>query len=140
MALSRLVLIDSSAWIEYLRLGRGAASDAVDGLLQEDRVTLCGTVEAEIIRGIRMTDGLNTPDLRTVASLLVALPYLETERQDYIAAGECLGELRRKGITIPLADALIGVLCLRQDLPLLTLDAHFDHLPDVKRFDAHSPA
>ncbi len=132
--MSHLVLIDSSAWIEYLRLGRGAASDAVDSLLQEDRAALCGMVEAEIIQGIHMINGLDTPELRTVADLFVALPYLEIERQDYIAAGECLGELRRKGITIPSADCLIGVLCLRHDLSLLTLDAHFDHLSDVKRF------
>jgi predicted nucleic acid-binding protein len=134
MTLSRLVLIDSSAWIEYLRLGRGAASDAVDGLLQEDRALLCGMVELEIFQGLRARER------DRVSELFSALPYLETERIDYVNAGERLGDLRRRGVTIPGADCLIGVLCLRQDLPLLTLDAHFDHLPDVKRFDAHSPA
>ncbi|MGI8910227.1 MAG: type II toxin-antitoxin system VapC family toxin [Rubrobacteraceae bacterium] len=132
--MSRLVLIDSSAWIEYLRLGRGAASDAVDGLLQEDRAALCGIVELEIFQGLRPRER------GRVSELFSALPYLETGRIDYVTAGERLGDLRRRGVTIPAADCLIAVLCLRHDLSLLTLDVHFDHLSDVKRFDAHSPA
>lgn len=129
--MSRMVLVDSSAWIEYLRLGRDAASgtsDALDRLLQEDRVALCGMVELEIVQGLR-------PQERgRISELFSALSYLETERTDYVAAGERLGDLRRQGVTIPGADCLIGVLCLRYDLPLLTLDRHFDHLTDVARF------
>ncbi len=126
-----MVLVDSSAWIGYLRPGRGAASDAsdtLDRLLQEDRVVLCGMVELEIFQGLR-------PQERgRISELFSALSYIETERIDYVAAGERLGDLRRRGVTIPGADCLIGVLCLRHDLALLTLDGHFDHLPDVKRF------
>jgi len=123
-----MVLVDSSAWIEYLRLGRGAASDAVDILLREDRAALCGMVELEIFQGLR------SQERGRVSELFSALPYLETERIDYVTAGERLGDLRRRGVTIPGADCLIGVLCLRHGLSLLTLDGHFDHLSDVKRF------
>lgn len=128
--MSLTVLIDSSAWIEYLRLGWGSVSEAVDGLLQEDRVLLCGMVELEIFQGLRPRER------ERVSGLFPALPYLETERRDYVAAGKRLGELRQRGVTIPGADSLIGELCLRHDVPLLTLDKHFDHLPDVKRFSA----
>lgn len=129
-----MVLVDSSAWIEYLRQGQdgvSGTSDALDHLLQEDRVALCGMVELEIFQGLR-------PEERgRISELFSALSYLETGRADYVAAGERLGDLRRRGVTIPGADCLIGVLCLRNDLPLLTLDGHFDHLPDVKRFSDH---
>ncbi|MGH3148949.1 MAG: PIN domain-containing protein [Rubrobacter sp.] len=128
--MSLTVLIDSSAWIEYLRLGRGPVSDAVDWLLQEDGVLLCGMVELEIFHGLR------PQEQERVSGLFPALPYLETERRDYVAAGRRLGELRRRGVTIPGADSLIGELCLRHEVPLLTLDKHFDHLPDVRRFSA----
>lgn len=123
-------MIDSSAWIEYFRRGRGAASDAVDELLREDRALLCGMVELEIIWGLR------SGERSRVSELFTALPYLEAERMDYVAAGELGGELRRRGITIPNADCLIGALCLRHGFSLLTLDRHFEHLPDVKRFPA----
>ncbi len=123
-----MVLVDSSVWIEYLRRGRGELFDAVEVLLDESRALLCGMVEMEVIQGLRGRDR------DTVGEMFATLRYLETERRDYIAAGGRLRELRSRGITIPAADCLIGTLALRHDLPLLTLDRHFDHLPDVKRF------
>lgn len=122
------VLVDSSVWIGYLRKGRGELFDAVEVLLDESRASLCGMVEMEVVQGLR------GPERGTVSEMFATLRYLETERQDYITAGERMRELRRRGITIPAADCLIGVLCSRHNLPLLTLDKHFDHLPDVKRF------
>lgn len=74
-------MINSSAWIEYFRWGRGAASDAVDELLKEDRALLCGMVELEIIQGLR------SGERNRISELFVALPYLEIERMDYVAAG-----------------------------------------------------
>lgn len=121
-------MVDSSVWIEYFRRGEGEIFDAVDGLLDEDRALLCGMVELEIVQGLRPRER------EVVTGLFGALPYLETERQDYVAAGERLGELRGRGITIPGSDCLIGVLCARHDLSLLTLDSHFEHLSDVERF------
>lgn len=121
-------MVDSSVWIQYFRRGEGDTSDALDGLLNEGNALLCGMVELEIIQGLRQRER------ELVTGLFGALPYLETERQDYVAAGERLGELRRRGVTIPGSDCLIGVLCLRHGLSLLTLDSHFDHLPDIERF------
>jgi predicted nucleic acid-binding protein len=121
-------MVDSSAWIQYFRRGEGIVSDAVDRLLEEDRALLCGVVEAEILQGLRCAER------DKVADLLTALKYLDTERQDFLRAGKRLGELRRSGITIPLTDALIGALCSRHGVALLTLDRHFDHMPEVERF------
>jgi len=96
--------------------------------LEEDRALLCGVVEAEILQGLR------SAERDKVADLLTALKYLDAERQDFLRAGKRLGELRRSGITIPLTDALIGALCSRHGVALLTLDRHFDHMPEVERF------
>ena len=120
-------MVDSSAWIEYFRHGGGPVSDAVDGLLEEDGALLCGVVEAEVLQGLRQGER------EEVADLFSALVYLGTERRDFFAAGERLGELRRSGTTIPLTDAIIGVLCSRYDVALLTADRHFDHMPEVER-------
>ena len=121
------VMVDSSAWIEYFRRAEGAVGDRVGRLLDEDRIVLCGMVELELLQGVRPRQR------RTLAELLQALSYLETERRDFIAAGERLAELRRKGVTIPASDGLIAVLCVRHRLRLLAIDAHFDHLPEVRR-------
>jgi len=126
------VMVDSSAWIEYLRRGEGPVPDAVDLLLEEDRALLCGVVEAEILQGVR------SGERGEIADLFAALPYLDTERRDFVRAGERLGELRRDGVTIPLTDALIGALCARHGVALLTLDRHFDHMPEVERMGSAS--
>ena len=88
---------------------------------------LCGVVEAEILRGLRPGEG------EEVADSFGALGYLDTERRDFVWAGEKLGELRRRGITIPLTDAVIGALCVRHEVALLTLDGHFDHIAGIER-------
>lgn len=121
------MIVDSSAWIEYFRYGEGLVSDAVDGLLEGERALLCGVVEAEILQVLRRSER------EKVVDLFSALCYIETERRDFFAAGERLGELRGRGITIPLTDAIIGVICSRHDVALLTTDRHFDHMPEVRR-------
>jgi predicted nucleic acid-binding protein len=102
-------------------------SELVDDLLKGGEASICGMIELEILQGLRPRER------ERVSELFSALAYVETERRDYVLAGERLGDLRRQGLTIPSADALIGVLCIRYSIPLLTSDKHFDHLPDVKR-------
>lgn len=125
--MSPTVLVDSSAWIEYFRHGRGVVPDLVDGLLQGGEAAICGMVELEILQGLRARER------EKVSDLFSALVYVETERRDYVFAGEQLGDLRRQGITIPSADALIGALCIRRGIPLLTSDKHFDRLMGLER-------
>ncbi len=40
--------------------------------------------------------------------------------------------LRKNGTPIPVNDLWIAALCVQHDLPLLTRDADFDHLPQVQ--------
>lgn len=121
------VLVDSSAWIEFFRRAEGAVGDAILELLDGDRVVLCGMVELELLQGVRPGEH------RELAQLFKALGYVETERQDFVDAGNRLAALRRKGVTIPTSDGLIASLCIRHHLHLLAVDAHFDHFPEMQR-------
>ena len=121
------VMVDSSAWIDYFRSAEGPVGDTVSRLLDEDRIVLCGMVELELLQGVRPNER------RVLEGLLKALSYVETERRDFIAAGERLAKLRRQGVTIPASDGLIAVLCVRHQFQLLAIDAHFDYLQEVDR-------
>ena len=121
------VMVDTSAWVEFFRSGEGPTSDAVTGLLSEGAAALCGVVEMELLQGVR------AKEQATLAELLEALPYVEVERQDFVAAGELLASLRRAGTLIPATDALIAACCMRRGMPLLTLDRHFDAIPGLER-------
>ena len=122
------VLIDTSVWIEAFRGKDPRLQETVDALLDQERVVLCGLVELEMLQGFRADEGA------LFASLFEALAYAEVDRQDWRAAGFLLAGLRARGITIPATDALIAALCLRHDLLLLTLDKHFDQIPQLRRF------
>ena len=121
------VMVDSSAWIDYFRHAEGAVGDRVSDLLDEDRIVLCGMVELELLQGVRPRER------RALRDLLKALSYVETERRDFVAAGERLAKLRRQGVTIPASDGVIAELCIRHHLRLLAIDRHFDHLAEIER-------
>lgn len=46
--------------------------------------------------------------------------------------GELRLALRRAGTPIPINDVWIAAICLDLDVPLLTRDAHFDHVPGLR--------
>jgi predicted nucleic acid-binding protein len=121
------VLVDTSAWISALRGSDERVQRIVDGLLADGRLVFCGVVELEILHGMRSSDR------KRVLPLFSALPYIEVDREDWRAAGDLLRDLRQKGITIPMSDALIGTLCLRHGLSLLTLDGHFEAVKGLRR-------
>lgn len=123
-----MVLIDSSSWIEFFRTKVNSTGDRVESLLDANEAALCGVVEMEILHGLR------PHEQKKIAELFKVLPYIETERQDFIEAGHILAKLRRTGITIPATDALIATICLRHDLSLFSLDKHFDYITELKRF------
>jgi predicted nucleic acid-binding protein len=122
------VLIDSSVWINYFRAGKSIVAEDLNILLDEDRATLCGMVELEILQGLRGKEH------NLVQDLFKALDYIETNREDFILAGKMLNQLRQKGITIPSSDCLIAAQCMRIDCALFTLDNDFKHIPSLKRF------
>ena len=122
-----LVMVDTSVWIDFFRKGESRVSKELDELLAQDRVTLCGIIEMELLRGVRSNERSR------LQNLLAALHYVETTRGDFIRAGENLCQLREKGITIPSTDALIAMICIRSKIPLMTIDGHFDYIKTVKK-------
>ena len=127
-----VALVDTSCWIDYLRHGTSQPSHVLETLLKTDQAALCGVIEAELLRGLR------EEERDSVETLLGALPYLEMGREDYRTAGALLGSLRSKGVTLPLTDGLIAAVCLRYDLPLLTLDKHFSNIPGLRLYPTRS--
>lgn len=117
------VLVDTSAWIDFFRRREGNVGDTVADLVERDQAILAGPVMAELLRGVR--GSIEAGQLKT---LLGALPYVEVQRPDWEAAGKSLRELRSRGLTLALTDAVIAAVASRHGLPVLTLDKDFEHL------------
>lgn len=117
------VLIDTSAWVDALRGATPSIVANVDRLLHDDLAVTCGPVLFEIRRGLRKHERAK------VLPLMEALHRLPFYEDDWERAGELDARLRADGTTMPPTDVLIAHLCLRYDLPLLTLDSHFSNVP-----------
>lgn len=117
------VLIDTSAWILFLRQGTDPVSARVDQLIRAGQAVLTGPVLAELMQGCR-----SEAQQRKLLRALTPIHYVEVVRADWTRAGDTLGRLRRKGITVPLSDAVIATVARRNGLRVLSLDKHFQHL------------
>jgi len=115
------VIIDTSAWVEAFRGSDAVIKGDVDRLLEEDHAVLCGIVEMELFQGLK------EKERERILPLLRILRYIETEREDWILAGQEYAILRTRGVTLPSSDVLLAAICIRRDLPLLTTDGHFDY-------------
>ena len=117
------VIVDTSAWIQYFRRGKSLEASEVRSLLDSDNVVLVGVVYAELLRGTRSDE-----QRETLVDSLQALPYVETDMETWRLAGEVLSSLERKGQRIPLPDALIAAIAIRNGLSVYTQDSHFSRI------------
>ena len=121
------VLVDTSAWIHYLRSGEGPLAESLERLLEDNKVLLCGIVLAEVRQGLRPHEEAD------VLALFETLPYIDSLQEDFHTAGELLARLRRQGITVPVTDGVIAAQALRYGVSVLEHDKHFSTIDGVKR-------
>jgi predicted nucleic acid-binding protein len=82
-----------------------------------DAIVSTGLVLQELLQGFtgpRARKGL--------VQRFAALPLLVPDRQDHIAAADLRNVCRRAGVQIGTIDALLGQLCIRHKLTLLTTE------------------
>ena len=118
-----MILIDTSAWIEFLRDTGSAVCNQVDELLVEDIAT-CDVVRMEVLAGAR--DETHLQSLRRLLARAVLIP---TEATDYDDAAALYRRCRSRGETVrKLVDCLIAASAIRAAMPILHNDADFDVL------------
>jgi len=128
-----VVLVDTSAWVEFLNRPGGLHHEAVARLLEADRVAITGVVAAELLRGCRTPDDADELD-----ECLSGVMRIEVTYQDWCEVGREMGTLRAKGISVSLSDAAIAHAARRSAALLYTLDADFRRWPGLPRFEPHA--
>jgi len=118
-----VILVDTSAWIEFLRDTGSPVCAHVDALLDRDMAT-CDPVRMEVLAGAR--DEGHLGDLRRLLARAVVLP---TDPTDYEDGAALYRRCRREGSTVRrLLDCLIAAVAVRAGVPVLHADADFDVL------------
>jgi predicted nucleic acid-binding protein len=120
------LLVDTSVWSLALRRDIEATEPQVhqlkDALFGSEIVVTTGLVLQELLQGF------TGPCAQAqIIERLAALPLLQPDRDDHIAAAALRNSCRRAGVQIGTIDALLAQLCIRHDLMLLTTDQDFTH-------------
>jgi predicted nucleic acid-binding protein len=114
-----MILVDTSAWIEFFR-DREPVATRVDALLEANDVAICGPVVTELRRGLR-----SASDRARVLPLLEACHLLDQPASLWEEAGDIGFSIRRVGINVKTLDLLIAAYAVSHAVPLLTMDRDF---------------
>ncbi len=125
-------LIDTSAWIEYLRDTNSRACNEVDRLLRLDP-EICDVVRMEVLAGA--SDEQHVAQLE---KLLARATSIKTEPVDYDNAAAIYRTCRKLGVTIRAqVDCLIAAIAIRTNTKLLHQDTDFDAIAKVTTLRTH---
>lgn len=118
-----MILVDTSAWVEFLRDTGSSACVRVDELLSTDIATT-NAIRMEVLAGAR-----NERQLDDLRRLLARASLVPTEPTDYEDAASLYRACRREGETVrKLIDCLIAAPAIRVGITLLHADVDFDVL------------
>jgi predicted nucleic acid-binding protein len=120
------LLVDTSVWSLGLRRDVESELPPVqalrEALLGDEIVVTTGLVLQELLQGFA------GPNARTqIVEAFEALPMIQPDRSDHIAAADLRNTCRRGGVQLGTIDALLAQLCVRHKLTLLTTDNDFVH-------------
>lgn len=119
-----MILVDSSAWIEFQRATGSAADLRLARAIERDEpLATTGIVILELLAGAR--DERHARELRRLLNRCRLLPV--EEPSDYEAAASLYRTCRRAGTTIRrLPDCLIAAVAIRAGAVVLHQDTDFD--------------
>ena len=118
-----VILVDTSAWIEFLRNTGTPVCHAVDELLEAE-IAVSDAVRMEVLAGAR--DESHLVSLRRLLARAAVIPTLAADYED---AAALYRRCRRRGETVrKLIDCLIAAAAIRAGTPILHNDADFDVL------------
>ena len=118
-----MILIDTSAWVEFLRDTGSPICQRVDDLLAAEIAT-CDVVRMEVLAGAR-----NEQHLIQLRRLLARGTHFHADPMDYEQAAILHRQCRANGETVrKLIDCLIAATAIRNRITLLHKDVDFDVL------------
>jgi predicted nucleic acid-binding protein len=121
------LLVDTSVWSLALRRDCEVTEPEVhhlkDALLGSEIIVTTGLVLQELLQGFS-----GPKAAAQIIERFGALPLLQPDREDHIAAAALRNTCRQAGVQIGTIDALLAQLCIRHDLTLLTTDKDFAHV------------
>lgn len=130
----RLLLVDSSIYIDGLRAGRSPAEE-FGSAIEQGRLVSCGIIRLEVLRGI-IDDGVREW-MGAFFDEMIQCPLDERLWRD---ASRLAWGLDRRGTVLPVPDLAIASCALRTGAVMVSRDPHFRTIPDLKVVESISAA
>ena len=120
-----MILVDSSAWIEYLRGTERPIGVRVRALELTQQLAMTDVVVMELRAGAR-----SDRQLQRLRTFIGSFDFLAVKGvQDFEHAAELYRACRRNRVTVRnMTDCLIAAVAIRNDVPVLHHDSDFDVL------------
>jgi predicted nucleic acid-binding protein len=120
------LLVDTSVWSFALRRDGSVYTPEVMALREAlegpETIVTTGVILQELLQGFS-----GPKAAAAIIERFAALPLIQPDRQDHIAAAEVRNICRRSGVQVGTIDALLIQLCGRHELTLLSADQDFVH-------------
>lgn len=121
-----MILVDSSAWIEFLRGTDSPVCQRLEDVLGHD-LAVCGPIRMEILAGAR--DEVHLAELRALLARATILPMAP---HHYEMAATLFRQARASGRTVRrLLDCLIAAVAIDHGVAVLQADRDFVALAEV---------
>ncbi len=128
-----MIVVDTSAWVEFLRDTGSPVCIAVERLLDDD-IAICDPISMEVLAGAH-----NEQHLAQLRGLLARATLLQTTPANYDEAAAMYRTCRSNGTTVrKLIDCLIGAVAITADAEVLHADADFDELAAFTPLRVHA--
>lgn len=120
--------LDTSFLIDLLRGHQGAATKAATLDAEGETLALPAPVLAEFLDGAHFAGGIY---LARALQLVAGRDVVPFDKDCSLIAGQLRAELRRRGESLPMIDAMIASTALRHHSVLITRDAGFTRVPGL---------
>lgn len=127
-----MILVDTSAWIEFLRDTGSPTCLRVDEALAGE-IAICEAIRMEVLAG-----GRDGPHMEGLRRLLARAVMISIEPGDFDHAATLYRVCRRRGETVrKLIDCLIAAVAIRADVPVLHNDSDYETLARYTALKLH---
>ncbi len=118
-----MIVVDTSAWIDYFRGVIAPHTDALDVELQTNRIIIGDLIIAELLQGFK-----SQKEYTLARNLIETLEYRDfVGKEIALKAAGNFRSLRSRGITIrKTRDVIIATFCIENEFQLIHNDRDFD--------------
>ena len=110
------ILVDTNVMIDFMK----RPSEKMKQVFGDEDIVISGVVISELLHG-----ALSEKEIKSLEEDLSTFESLNIGKNEWNEFGEFLYKLKKNGLTVPYADALISYISIKNEVSVWTQDKHF---------------